>query len=222
MSQEPNFPPGRKFAGDGKTRRSILLTILGLLCLCLIYDYAVARPAVNDAYKRVHELSIATNKSSTSILGREQIQEAIGRAPIDEFKDGTDLVESYGWIAGLPFRTHKLYAVYREQGDDYVFYRHAKFEYEPQKDVLHFTGKTSVNIDFEDDTMVEDSAGGGPSGGGGPGREGGGGGDGPRDRPESEGESEVSAVPESESESTPPEAPQATDAETLDAQQAPQ
>ena len=176
----PAEPQHAPTGNSSSVRMFGLLGLLGVLLIGLAYDYLVARPAVDTAYENIDRLYVETNKDSTKMLTPVQVQAEIGHAPSKTEKDGSDLVEVYSWRSGLPIRTHNLYCVYRKQGEEYVLYRQAKFQYETTADVVRTDDSAVVNVDPDDDSISEDpaeaeaaaamSGASSPGAGGGPGR----------------------------------------------------
>ncbi len=130
--------------------RLILFGILFLLVVALIYDYRVARPGVNQAYDKITEQSTLVNMSSTKKFTNKDVQELLGKQPSETFEDPNgDFVEVYSWRSGLPFRTHDLFAVYKKNGDDWLFHRHQKFGHESSTDVSKYDGNEPLVIELE-------------------------------------------------------------------------
>ena len=51
------------------------------------------------------------------------------------FNDGDYMVEVYAYTAGIPFRPHKLFAVYKQYDGDHILHRHAKYAFEQSSKV---------------------------------------------------------------------------------------
>lgn len=159
----------------GGTRRLVLFGLLGLMVVALAYDYLVARPAVNAAYDKITDESVAVNRTGTGFLSNLKVRELVGKEPAETFMDGDQSVEVFHWAGGLIVKPHKLYAVYKKSGDDKLFYRHSKFAYEASSVVT--PDRPLVQAPDEDDSDAEealyeaemtggDQAGGGQAGGG--------------------------------------------------------
>ena len=161
-------------AGGG-TRKMVLYGLLALMIVALAYDYLVARPAVSEAYDQITTASIEANRKGTEFLSNEKVRELIGKQPAETFMDGSNSVEVFHWRGGLIVKPHKLYTVYAKNGDNWLFFRHAKFAYERSSDVLPDRSIVPApeGEDLEAEYMEE-----GESGGPGPGGAGGGGGGG--------------------------------------------
>lgn len=125
-----------------KVRRLVLFGVLFVMLGALVYDYAVARPAVNKAYKLIDEENIRINRIGGEVLTNEDVSELLGKKPISTSSDGTEMIEVYGWPSGIPGRPHKLYTVYKSSGRDKIFYRQSKFVYETSKEVAPIASTT--------------------------------------------------------------------------------
>jgi len=104
----------------------------------LWYDYRIARPNVETAYKRVAVLNNAINGAkSFELTSRKHVQQTLGRKPSRVIQHGIYTIEVYEWPAGLPLkinlsgddqrtiglRTHNYYAVFLGN----ALQRHYKF-----------------------------------------------------------------------------------------------
>lgn len=135
----------------GGTRSKILFGILAVGLVALAYDYAVARPAVNDAYDRIAEQSTKVNADSTKTFTNADVRALIGKEPSRSFDDANgDKVEVYSWRAGFPTKTHDLFAVYKTNNNQLLFHRHAKYQYESSGDVATVSQR-GVIVGEEDD-----------------------------------------------------------------------
>lgn len=114
-------------------RRNLLLAVLALLTVGLLYDFAVARPAVEEAYavltKTNAEFNIARRHRA---MGVADVRDLIGREPSRTFEDRELHVEVYSWRSGLPFRTHDLFVVYRTVLGEKYLVRLTKFGHEAE------------------------------------------------------------------------------------------
>lgn len=118
-------------APTGGLRRNILLAVLALLTVGLIYDFAVARPAVEQAYTTLAEKNAEFNAARKhEAMGEADVWDLLGREPSRSFQDGTVHVEVYSWRAGLPWRTHDLFVVYRTVLGERFVARLTKFGHE--------------------------------------------------------------------------------------------
>lgn len=126
------MPSDTSSTPTGRRRRNILLAILAVLTVGLVYDFAVARPAVEEAYTIVTEKNVEFNIARKhKAMGVADVRELLGREPSRTFEDHEMHVEVYSWRAGLPFRTHDLFVVYRTVlGEKYVA-RLTKFGHDP-------------------------------------------------------------------------------------------
>ena len=132
--------------GVSNPRQTILLGVLVLLGVALAYDYKVARPSVNAAYDKIAQKSIQVNSKSTEILTNLGVRETLDMEPSNTFEEANgDMVEVFAWRSGLPIRTHKLFTVYKKNGDNWLFHRHTTFIYESSADISkHDTGVKRV------------------------------------------------------------------------------
>lgn len=120
-------------AKPGSRRRNILVAILGLLLIGLLYDFAVARPAVEKAYASLTKKNDEFNAARRyQAMGEAETWEVLGREPSRTFQDGEMHVEVYSWRSGLPFRTHDLFVVYRTVLGKKSLVRLTKFAHEPE------------------------------------------------------------------------------------------
>ena len=126
--------PNQDTAGEkpksGILRKLALYALLLIMIAAIIYDYRVARPSVNAAYDEIAKASVTSNTDGTKVFTNETVRELMGREPDETFNDGMDLVEVYHFKGGLPLRPHRLWTVFKKNGDNHLFYRHAKFAYE--------------------------------------------------------------------------------------------
>ena len=121
-SSAPPHDPGRNL------RLITLLTILGLLLFAVWYDYKIARPGVDNAFDIVGHINHRINRSpSMPAMRSTDVQQALGFTPSYTINKGSYVIEVYAWTAGLPFRSHDYYAVYKGQGTNPIFMRHYKF-----------------------------------------------------------------------------------------------
>jgi hypothetical protein len=164
--------PATAGSGGGNPRQTILLLVLGLLAVALVYDYKVARPSVDAAYDKIAEKSMDVNSKSTETLTNVGVRELLVMEPSDSFEEANgDMVEVFSWRSGLPIRTHNLYAVYKKNGDDWLFHRHSKFLHESSTDVSQHDVKGGTIImsaegDEEGEMSEAEGQGGGSSDGG--------------------------------------------------------
>ncbi len=166
-------PADTSDAQSGNTRKKVLFGILALLLVALLYDYAVARPSVETAYNQIVDRSTEVNSKSTEVFTNLDVRELLGKEPSRTFDDANgDKVEVYSWRSGLPIKSHELFTVYKPNNGKFLFYRHAKFQYETSGDVSEFSVSRIVESDPSetyDDSMAMQGQGGGGPGGGGPG-----------------------------------------------------
>ncbi len=143
-------------AGSSNLRQLLLIGLLVLLVIGLIYDYTVARPGVNDAYDKITEQSMLTNMSSTNVFTNTDVQDLLKKAPSRTFEEPNgDFVEVYSWRSGLPIRTHDLFAVFKKNGENWMFHRHSKYKHEPSTEVSKYDGKDAIIITGDGDPPTD-------------------------------------------------------------------
>ena len=154
MSEDSN---DQSVKSSGVARKAILFGILAIGLVALAYDYRVARPAVSDAYDRITERSTKVNADSTKTFTDRDVREIVGREPARTFDDANgDRVEVYSWRAGFPTKTHDLYAVYKPNGDQLLFHRHAKYRYESSSEVSQVSVHSVIDGHENDPTADGD------------------------------------------------------------------
>ena len=140
---------------SGNPRQTVLLFVLVLMIIALGYDYRVARPGVNDAYDKITQKSMQVNANSTETLTNLGVRELLGMEPSEILEEPNgDMVEVFKWRSGLPIRTHDLYSVYKKNGDDWLFYRHSKFERESSSDVSAYDVKGGIIVEASGTDVV--------------------------------------------------------------------
>ncbi len=129
---DPTSPTPR--TPRGRLRSTLLVGTLVVLSSGLVYDFTVARPAVEAAYDRVSQRNQDFNAERKHQAMRDHdIQELLGFPPDRTFEDQGMHVEVYSWRAGLPFRSHDLYCVYRTVNGEHFFVRLTKFLHDPNR-----------------------------------------------------------------------------------------
>jgi hypothetical protein len=119
----------------------------------------VARPAVEAAYTAIIDSNQKMNGKTTEILTNDAVQKLIGKTPAETFQDENgDTVEVYKWRAGMPIRTHDLFAVYKQSGDKLMFYRAAMGKYETGGDISKFDSKDPIVIQLTQEDLANMSA----------------------------------------------------------------
>ena len=122
---QPETPKGSSM------RLNILLCILVLGVAAMAYDRMVARPAVEAAYAAIVAKNVEVNATRGQVFTNTDVQKLIGKTPAKTFTnpDG-DTVEIYQWRAGLPIRTHDLYAIYTQMDGKQLFQEGGTGDYE--------------------------------------------------------------------------------------------
>jgi hypothetical protein len=127
------LPPNQHVSKKSRLRVVVLFIVLAVLLGALWYDRMVARAAVVDAYAAVSELnSEMLSSSGHQFTTNLDVQKRLGKAPSSTYTDGGYLVEVYQWQAGVPFKTHKYFAVYTEE-PPHVFLKHYAHSFDPQE-----------------------------------------------------------------------------------------
>ena len=179
---ESNTPSTASASRADVVRKLILFVLLGIMLAALAYDYRVARPAVNAAYDKITDESRRVNADGHAVFTNKDVSKLLGRQPDESFRDAADLVEVYHFAGGVPLKPHKLYTVFKKNGENEIFYRHAKFGYRTSQDVIPIPVPTEIEYSEEEAGQMNEQMiqMGPPGGGGGPGGPGGGpGGGGP-------------------------------------------
>lgn len=139
----PAEPP----KGSSK-RLGILLVVLAVGLAAMGYDRYVARPAVTAAYAAILAENGKAYTTPGKTLTNKDVQKLIGKTPakILEDSDG-NTVEIYQWRAGLPIRTHDLFAIYAPKDGRLIFREGGTGNYE---DIL----EKSANISQETTVII--------------------------------------------------------------------
>ncbi|MCO8125373.1 hypothetical protein NHH03_26780 [Stieleria sp. TO1_6] len=130
-SRDNHSTPAPANQSGGGVRKLVLFGLLAVMLAALIYDYAVARPAVNAASDKITEANSKANGQAIGFLTPEKVSEVLGKTPVETFDDGSLSVEVYHFPSGLVVKSHKLYAAYRKSGDERMFYQMSLFKYDP-------------------------------------------------------------------------------------------
>jgi len=112
-------------------RLNILICILVLGLAAMAYDRMVARPAVEAAYAAIVAKNVEVNATRDQVFTNIDVQKLIGKTPARTFTnpDG-NTVEIYQWRAGLPLRTHDMYAIYTQMDGKQLFQEGGTGDYE--------------------------------------------------------------------------------------------
>jgi len=140
----------------GSSKRLVLLIgVLALGLAAFAYDRMIARPAVEAAYTAIIDSNQEMNRNTTEILTNDAVQKLIGKTPAETFQDENgDTVEVYKWRAGMPIRTHDLFAVYKQSGDKLMFFRVAMGKYETGSEISKFDTKDPIVIQLTDEDIA--------------------------------------------------------------------
>src|SRR5262245_5758820 len=101
-------------------RLALLLGVLALVAAVWLYDYALARPSVAVAYRKIGEFVASRNRigvNKAALVTAPDIHQAIGMQPtrVDRHHAEQYEVEYYFWWGRVPFvgtRRHFLAVVY--------------------------------------------------------------------------------------------------------------
>ena len=117
----------------GNVRLVILFVLLAAAIGALFYDYKIARVAVESAYADVEKMNDSLNSSSERRpTTSSDIQKTLNRKPSTIVRHSPFTVETYHFASGVPFRSHKYFAVYLDglgkSDGELVFVKQFKFE----------------------------------------------------------------------------------------------
>lgn len=100
--------------GTNPVRLIVLLAIFGLALVGLLYDYCIARPAIQKAGKEVEGLleGKTPDPDGDGIVTADEVQSVLGRKPAEVEPLSNGKIEIYQWRSGLPYRSYKLWVVY--------------------------------------------------------------------------------------------------------------
>jgi len=108
VNAQPAPPKG------GSIRLIILLLVLVVALGGLLYDYQVARPAVDKARVTLEKALDGTTKDpdGDGTFSMQEVHQLLGREPdqVDTIEGGKK--ETYLWRSGMPFRQYKLVVAY--------------------------------------------------------------------------------------------------------------
>ena len=148
-NSEPKTPntPAEPPKGSSK-RLGILLVVLAVAIGAMGYDRYVARPAVEAAYAAILAENGKTYTTPGKTLTNKDVQKLIGKTPAKTLTDSDgNTVEIYQWRAGLPIRTHDLFAIYESKDDCLIFREGGTGNYEQiMKDSANISQETTLII----------------------------------------------------------------------------
>jgi hypothetical protein len=100
--------------GTSPLRLILLLLVFGVALIGLLYDYTVARPAIDKANQTVQDLlqQKIPDPNNDNTVTPEEVQQLLSRKPTRVEQRANCMVEVYSWRAGLPTRTYDLKVVY--------------------------------------------------------------------------------------------------------------
>ncbi|MAI32568.1 MAG: hypothetical protein CMM07_12970 [Rhodopirellula sp.] len=103
-------------------RLGILLFVLAGSVAAMGYDRYVAKPAVQAAYNAILKENGKVYTTIGKTFTNKDLQNLIGKTPAKTLTDSDgNTVEIYQWRAGLPIRTHDLFAIYEQKDDSLIF-----------------------------------------------------------------------------------------------------
>lgn len=113
-TQDPAAPPDDSGSGARLAIRIVLIAVLVVAGVAFFIDQQ-ARSQSDEAYKKLADL-----KDSKEIVGQPEIHSLMKREPDNPPENVPghvdQMVETYSWAAGLPWRTYKV-RVYYTKGD---------------------------------------------------------------------------------------------------------
>jgi hypothetical protein len=118
MSSDPSAsepqPTTTAEEGTNPVRLVVLLLIFGLALAGLLYDYTIARPAVQKADQLIQGCFSGQTEDpdDDGTYTDDEIQMILQRKPAETEDLSNGKIEIYTWRSGLPFRDHTLYVVY--------------------------------------------------------------------------------------------------------------
>ncbi|PHQ34068.1 hypothetical protein [Rhodopirellula bahusiensis] len=124
--QEPANPssPQPKSSGTGHKGLFIILIAIAVVLAAFCYETFLAPANLQAGFDKVAEAqlkSLGDKKTLTNL----DVREVLGKEPADTYNEGEEYVEVFHWMGGMIVNSHKLYAVYRKQGEDWTFVRHS-------------------------------------------------------------------------------------------------
>ena len=109
--------------GTSPLRLILLLLVFGVALIGLLYDYTVARPAIDKATQTVQDLlqQKIPDPNNDNTVTPEEVQQLLSRKPTRVEQRANCMVEVYSWRAGLPTRTYDLKVVYTDRSFPLLF-----------------------------------------------------------------------------------------------------
>ncbi|MAI69417.1 MAG: hypothetical protein CMM01_00665 [Rhodopirellula sp.] len=146
---EPSTPTTPTEPSKGSSKRLvILLSVLAVSLAAMGYDRYVAKPAVEAAYAAILAENGKVYRTKGKTFTNKDVQKLIGKTPAKTLTDADgNTVEIYQWRAGLPIRTHDLFAIYQPKGDSLIFREGGTGNYE---EIL----KASANMSQETTLII--------------------------------------------------------------------
>lgn len=116
--------PQPKSSGGGHKGLFITLIVIAVVLAAFCYETFVAPANLQAGFDKVAEAqfqSLADNKTLSNL----DVREVLGKEPSNTYEEGDEYVEVFHWMGGMIVNSHKLYAVYQRQGEDWLFVRHS-------------------------------------------------------------------------------------------------
>jgi len=122
-ANQPSSPQPKSSRG-GHKGLFIILAVIAVVLAAFCYETFLAPANLQAGFDKVAEAqfkSLADNKTLSNL----DVREVLGKEPANTYEEGEEYVEVFHWMGGMIVNSHKLYAVYRKQGEDWTFVRHS-------------------------------------------------------------------------------------------------
>jgi len=145
-------PPSEPPSGSSK-RLGIMLVVLAVGLAAVGYDRYVARPAVTAAYASILAENGKVYTTPGKTFTNKDLQKLIGKMPARTLTDADgNTVEIYQWRAGLPIRTHDLFAIYEPKDGSLIYRESGTGNYEQiVKESANISQETTLIIPTKED-----------------------------------------------------------------------
>jgi len=118
-----------------RTRQIVLLIILAFAILALIWEFKVARPQSELAWKEVDKLQMTNYSTDGEVTNtNETVRQVIGKAASEVSEVDHEVTEVYSWRRGLPLLAYKIYVVYDKRDDGRLLLNSAHLNRPPKED----------------------------------------------------------------------------------------
>lgn len=177
MSNDPQEstgdPPQAESQAAGKNRKGFLIVIgiIAIVAGAYCYDTFVVPRTVQAAFTKVADARLKAAVDEVPLTNMD-VRGVLGKEPGQTYEKEGRHYEVFHWTGGMLINSHKLYAVYRKEGEDMILDHHG-LHAEDSEDVELVVVEYDPNaVDEGDDEQYpsEEMEGGGyGSGGPGPG-----------------------------------------------------